>query len=216
MKASFPSGVDYEITIDNTTFIKTSINAVYHTIFEAVLLVVFVILLFLQSWRAAVIPLTAIPVSLIGTFGFMDMFGFSVNNISLFGIVLAIGIVVDNAIVIVENVERNMKLGMDVREATRQTMSHVQNALVAITLVLSAVFVPTAFVEGISGQFYKQFALTIATSTIISGVVSLTLSPALCVLLIKNANERPDFLTRAINFCFGWFFRAFNLSLIHI
>ena len=210
MKASFPSGVDYEITIDNTTFIKTSINAVYHTIFEAVLLVVFVILLFLQSWRAAVIPLTAIPVSLIGTFGFMDMFGFSVNNISLFGIMLAIGIVVDNAIVIVENVERNMKLGMDVREATRQTMSHVQNALVAITLVLSAVFVPTAFVEGISGQFYKQFALTIATSTIISGVVSLTLSPALCVLLIKNANERPDFLTRAINFCFGWFFRAFN------
>lgn len=210
MKASFPSGVDYEITIDNTTFIKTSINAVYHTIFEAVQLVVFVILLFLQSWRAAVIPLTAIPVSLIGTFGFMDMFGFSVNNISFFGIVLAIGIVVDNAIVIVENVERNMKLGMDVREATRQTMSHVHNALVAITLVLSAVFVPTAFVEGISGQFYKQFALTIATSTIISGVVSLTLSPALCVLLIKNANERPDFLTRAINFCFGWFFRAFN------
>ena len=140
-------------------------------------LVVFVILLFLQSWRAAVIPLTAIPVALIGMFGFMDMFGFSVNNISLFGIVLAIGIVVDNAIVIVENVERNMKLGMDVREATRQTMSHVQNALVAITLVLSAVFVPTAFVEGISGQFYKQFALTIVTSTIISGVVSLTLSP---------------------------------------
>lgn len=142
----------------------------------------------------------------------MDMFGFSVNNISLFGIVLAIGIVVDNAIVIVENVERNMKLGMDVREATRQTMSHVQNALIAITLVLSAVFVPTAFVEGISGQFYKQFALTIATSTIISGVVSLTLSPALCVLLIKNPSERPDFLTRAINLCFGWFFRAFNTA----
>ncbi len=210
MKKDFPSGVDYEITIDNTTFIKTSINAVYHTIFEAVLLVVFVILLFLQSWRAAVIPLTAIPVSLIGTFGFMDMFGFSVNNISLFGIVLAIGIVVDNAIVIVENVERNMKLGMDVREATRQTMSHVQNALIAITLVLSAVFVPTAFVEGISGQFYKQFALTIATSTIISGVVSLTLSPALCVLLIKDKGQRPDLLTRAINFCFGWFFNAFN------
>ena len=212
MKKSFPSGVDYEITIDNTTFIRTSINAVYHTIFEAVLLVVFVILLFLQSWRAAVIPLTAIPVSLIGTFGFMDMIGFSVNNISLFGIVLAIGIVVDNAIVIVENVERNMKAGMDVREATRQTMSHVQNALIAITLVLSAVFVPTAFVEGISGQFYKQFALTIATSTIISGVVSLTLSPALCVLLIKNPSERPDLLTRAINLCFGWFFRAFNAS----
>lgn len=119
MKAEFPSGVDYEVTIDNTTFIRTSVNAVYHTIFEAVILVVFVILLFLQSWRAAVIPLTAIPVSLIGTFGFMDMFGFSINNISLFGIVLAIGIVVDNAIVIVENVERNMKLGMSVKEATR-------------------------------------------------------------------------------------------------
>lgn len=207
MKAEFPSGVDYEVTIDNTTFIRTSVNAVYHTIFEAVVLVVFVILLFLQSWRAAVIPLTAIPVSLIGTFGFMDMFGFSINNISLFGIVLAIGIVVDNAIVIVENVERNMKLGMSVKEATRQTMSHVQNALIAITLVLSAVFVPTAFVEGISGQFYKQFALTIAVSTVISGVVSLTLSPALCVQLLRAQNQKQDWLTRMLNFCFGWFFR---------
>lgn len=207
MKAEFPSGVDYEVTIDNTTFIRTSVNAVYHTIFEAVILVVFVILLFLQSWRAAVIPLTAIPVSLIGTFGFMDMFGFSINNISLFGIVLAIGIVVDNAIVIVENVERNMKLGMSVKEATRQTMSHVQNALIAITLVLSAVFVPTAFVEGISGQFYKQFALTIAVSTVISGVVSLTLSPALCVQLLRAQNQKQDWLTRLLNFCFGWFFR---------
>lgn len=207
MKAEFPSGVDYEVTIDNTTFIRTSVNAVYHTIFEAVVLVVFVILLFLQSWRAAVIPLTAIPVSLIGTFGFMDMFGFSINNISLFGIVLAIGIVVDNAIVIVENVERNMKLGMSVKEATRQTMSHVQNALIAITLVLSAVFVPTAFVEGISGQFYKQFALTIAVSTVISGVVSLTLSPALCVQLLRAQNQKQDWLTRLLNFCFGWFFR---------
>lgn len=207
MKAEFPSGVDYEVTIDNTTFIRTSVNAVYHTIFEAVILVVFVILLFLQSWRAAVIPLTAIPVSPIGTFGFMDMFGFSINNISLFGIVLAIGIVVDNAIVIVENVERNMKLGMSVKEATRQTMSHVQNALIAITLVLSAVFVPTAFVEGISGQFYKQFALTIAVSTVISGVVSLTLSPALCVQLLRAQNQKQDWLTRLLNFCFGWFFR---------
>lgn len=212
MKAEFPSGVDYEVTIDNTTFIRTSVNAVYHTIFEAVILVVFVILLFLQSWRAAVIPLTAIPVSLIGTFGFMDMFGFSINNISLFGIVLAIGIVVDNAIVIVENVERNMKLGMSVKEATRQTMSHVQNALIAITLVLSAVFVPTAFVEGISGQFYKQFALTIAVSTVISGVVSLTLSPALCVQLLRSEGQKQDWLTRMLNFCFGWFFRWFNRS----
>lgn len=210
MKAGFPAGVDYEITIDNTLFIKSSVNAVYHTIFEAVLLVVFVILLFLQNWRSALIPLTAIPVSLIGTFGFMDFAGFSVNNISLFGIVLAIGIVVDNAIVIVENVERNMKLGMDVKTATKDTMDHVQNALVAITLVLSAVFVPTAFVEGISGQFYKQFALTIAVSTILSGVVSLTLSPALCVLLIKEANQKADFLTRAMNFLFGRFFSAFN------
>lgn len=210
MKAGFPAGVDYEITIDNTLFIKSSVNAVYHTIFEAVLLVVFVILLFLQNWRSALIPLTAIPVSLIGTFGFMDLVGFSINNISLFGIVLAIGIVVDNAIVIVENVERNMKLGMDVKTATKDTMDHVQNALVAITLVLSAVFVPTAFVEGISGQFYKQFALTIAVSTILSGVVSLTLSPALCVLLIKEANQKADLLTRAMNFLFGRFFSAFN------
>ena len=170
MKKGFPTGVDYEVTIDNTLFIRSSVNAVYHTIFEAVLLVVFVIILFLQNWRSALIPLTAIPVSLIGTFGFMDLFGFSINNISLFGIVLAIGIVVDNAIVIVENVERNMKLGMDVRKATRDTMDHVQNALVAITLVLGAVFMPTAFVEGISGQFYKQFALTIAVSTILSGL----------------------------------------------
>lgn len=143
MKANFPAGVDYEITIDNTLFIKSSVNAVYHTIFEAVLLVVFVILLFLQNWRSSLIPLTAIPVSLIGTFGFMDLFGFSINNISLFGIALAMGIVVDNAIVIVENVERNMKLGMDVKKATKDTMDHVQNALIAITLVLSAVFVPT-------------------------------------------------------------------------
>ena len=210
MKAGFPAGVDYEVTIDNTLFIRASVNAVYHTIFEAVLLVVFAILLFLQNWRSTLIPLTAIPVSLIGIFGFMDFAGFSVNNISLFGIVLAIGIVVDNAIVIVEKVERNMKLGMDVKTATKDTVDHVQNALVAITLVLSAVFVPTAFVEAISGQFYKQFALTIAVSTILSGVVSLTLSPALCVLLIKEANQKADFLTRAMNFLFGRFFSAFN------
>lgn len=212
MKKSFPAGVDYEVTIDNTLFIKSSVNAVYHTIFEAVLLVVFVILLFLQNWRSALIPLTAIPVSLIGTFGFMDLFGFSINNISLFGIVLAIGIVVDNAIVIVENVERNMKLGMSVKKATQDTMSHVQNALIAITLVLSAVFIPTAFVEGISGQFYKQFALTIAVSTILSGVVSLTLSPALCVLLIKENGAKPDILTRILNFLFGRVFSIFNRS----
>lgn len=212
MKKSFPAGVDYEVTIDNTLFIKSSVNAVYHTIFEAVLLVVFVILLFLQNWRSALIPLTAIPVSLIGTFGFMDLFGFSINNISLFGIVLAIGIVVDNAIVIVENVERNMKLGMSVKKATQDTMSHVQNALIAITLVLSAVFIPTAFVEGISGQFYKQFALTIAVSTILSGVVSLTLSPALCVLLIKENGAKPDIPTRILNFLFGKIFSLFNRS----
>lgn len=154
-----------------------------------------------------------------GNSGFFDwnfrLYGFvrvSINNISLFGIVLAIGIVVDNAIVIVENVERNMKLGMDVRKATRDTMDHVQNALVAITLVLGAVFMPTAFVEGISGQFYKQFALTIAVSTILSGVVSLTLSPALCVLLIKEQGEKPDMLTRIINLLFGKIFAVFNRS----
>lgn len=209
MKRDFPVGVDYNISLDNTEYIQQSIDAVYHTIFEAVLLVVLVMMVFLQNWRAAIIPIFAIPVSLVGTFFFMMLFGFSINNLSLFGLVLAIGIVVDDAIVVVENVERNMRDGLDAREATKKAMSQVQGALIAIAFVLSAVFVPTAFIEGISGQFYRQFALTIAASTIISAVVSLTLSPALCAIFMKR-REREDLFTRVWNFCFGWFFRGFN------
>ena len=209
MKKEFPVGVDYDISLDNTEYISNSINAVYHTIYEAILLVVLVMMVFLQNWRAAVIPIFAIPVSLVGTFFFMLLFGFSINNLSLFGLVLAIGIVVDDAIVVVENVERNMRDGLDAREATKKAMSQVQGALIAIAFVLSAVFVPTAFIDGISGQFYRQFALTIAASTIISAVVSLTLSPALCAILMKK-REREDWFTRLWNFCFGWFFRGFN------
>lgn len=210
MKKDFPSGVDYVIGMDVTTYISESIKAVYHTIFEAIILVVLVVMIFLQNWRAAIIPLFAIPVSLIGTFATMYAFGFSLNNLSLFGLVLAIGIVVDDAIVVVENVERNMRDGLPVREATKKAMTQVQGALIAIVLVLSAVFVPTAFIEGISGQFYRQFALTIAASTIFSGLVSLTLSPALCALFLKSHDEKPDFFTRIWNGLFGWFFNGFN------
>ena len=210
MKKDFPSGVDYIVGFDMTTFTTESINAVYHTIFEAIILVVLVVMVFLQNWRAAVIPLFVIPVSLIGTFAAMFAFGFSLNNLSLFGLVLAIGIVVDDAIVVVENVERNMRDGLCVKEATKKAMTQVQGALIAIVLVLSAVFVPTAFISGISGQFYKQFAITIAASTIFSGLVSLTLTPALCALLLKDESEKKDWFTRLWNFLFGWFFRGFN------
>ena len=209
MRETFPAGVDYKVTVDNTEYIRSSISAVYHTILEAVVLVVIVMMVFLQNWKASVIPLFAIPVSLIGTFAFMSLFGFSINNLSLFGLVLAIGIVVDDAIVVVENVERNMKEGLDASAATKKAMTQVQGALIAIVLVLSSVFIPTAFVEGISGQFYRQFALTIAVSTILSGVVSLTLSPALCALFLRASNKK-DFFTRVWEFLFGWFFRGFN------
>ena len=209
IKKDFPVGVDYKVTLDNTEYIRSSVKAVYSTIFEAVLLVVFVMMLFLQNWRAAVIPLFAIPVSLIGTFFFMELFGFSINNLSLFGLVLAIGIVVDDAIVVVENVERNMKEGLGAKEATKKAMTQVQGALIAIVLVLSSVFIPTAFIEGISGQFYRQFALTIAVSTILSGVVSLTLSPALCAIMLRHG-DNPDLFTKILNATTGWFFKGFN------
>lgn len=209
MRKNFPPGVDYHVAVDNTTYIRSSVNAVYHTIFEAVALVVIVMMVFLQNWRAAVIPLFAIPVSLIGTFALMSVFGFSINNLSLFGLVLAIGIVVDDAIVVVENVERNMREGLSPKEATKRAMTQVQGALIAIVLVLSSVFIPTAFIEGISGQFYRQFALTIAVSTILSGIVSLTLSPALCAIMLRH-NENPDLFTKIWNFLFGWFFNGFN------
>src|SRR6185369_12743490 len=170
----------------------------------------FVVVLFLQTWRAAIIPIVAIPVSLIGTFFLMALFGFSLNNLSLFGLVLAIGIVVDDAIVVVENVERNMAKGLDPREAAYRTMEEVGTALIAIALVLTAVFVPSAFITGISGQFYRQFALTIAGATIISLIVSLTLSPALCALLLKPHHEMES--KSWLMWPLRTFFRIFNWS----
>ncbi|CAH1667206.1 MAG: efflux RND transporter permease subunit [Chelatococcus sp.] len=185
LKKDFPKGMDYAIVYNPTNYIQASVNEVYKTLFEAVVLVVIVVLVFLQSWRTAIIPIIAIPVSLIGTFAMMAAFGFSLNTLTLFGLVLAIGIVVDDAIVVVENVERNISLGLSPRDAAHRTMDEVGSALIAIALVLSAVFIPTAFIPGISGRFYQQFALTIAASTIISAFNSLTLSPALCALLLK-------------------------------
>ena len=203
----FPPGIKHAIIYNPTEFIQQSVDAVQDTILEAIALVVVVIVLFLQTWRAAIIPLVAIPVSLVGTFFFMAMFGFTLNNLSLFGLVLAIGIVVDDAIVVVENVERNIAAGLSPREAAIRSMDEVGAALIAIALVLSAVFVPSAFISGISGQFYRQFALTIAGATIISLIVSLTLSPALCALLLKPHDHRPPhWWERPIR----GFFRGFN------
>jgi hydrophobe/amphiphile efflux-1 (HAE1) family protein len=192
LSKDFPEGLKYTIVYNPTEFIQQSVDAVVETIGEAVILVVLVVILFLQTWRAAVIPIIAIPVSLIGTFFVMAIFGFSLNNLSLFGLVLAIGIVVDDAIVVVENVERNIAAGLSPRDAARKSMDEVGSALIAIALVLCAVFVPAAFITGISGQFYRQFALTIAGATVISLIVSLTLSPALCALLLKrHTNHAP-------------------------
>ncbi len=204
----FPQGIKYTIIYDPTQFIRQSVDAVVQTILEAMALVVLVVLLFLQTWRAAIIPILAIPISLIGTFFVMSLFGFTLNNLSLFGLVLAIGIVVDDAIVVVENVERNIDSGLPPPEAARKSMDEVGYALVAIALVLTAVFVPSAFITGISGQFYRQFALTIAGSTIISLIVSLTLSPALCALLLKgrDARQRQHWWGAP----FRAFFRMFN------
>jgi len=210
MEKDFPDGLDYDIVYDPTQFIDKSIEAVLKTLLEAVLLVVLVMIIFLQSWRAAIIPVIAIPVSLIGTFAVMQVFGFSINNLTLFGLVLAIGIVVDDAIVVVENIERNLEDGLAPREAAQRSMTEVSGAIFATSLVLLAVFVPTSFLSGISGQFYKQFALTIATSTIISALVSLTLSPALGVLLLKPKQAKQDFVSRILNFLFSWFFKIFN------
>src|SRR4051794_7731258 len=178
-------GIDYRIVYDTTVFIEESVKSVFHTLFEAIILVFIVVLVFLQNWRATIIPMIAVPVSLIGTFAVMALLGFSLNNLSLFGLVLAIGIVVDDAIVVVENVERHLSLGLDPRAASFKAMEEVTGPVIAIALVLSAVFIPTAFITGISGQFYKQFALTIAASTVISAFNSLTMSPALCAILLK-------------------------------
>ncbi len=210
LSRSFPKGLEYTIVYDPTQFIEQSVEAVIHTLFEAVLLVLIVVLVFLQTWRATIIPLLAVPVSLIGTFAVMAVFGFSLNNLSLFGLVLAIGIVVDDAIVVVEAVEHNIEEGMQPKEATRKAMDQVGGAVVAIAVVLSAVFIPTAFITGITGQFYRQFALTIAVSTLISAFNSLTLSPALAGLLLQPRNAKKDILTRTLDLFLGWFFRLFN------
>ncbi len=206
----FPEGIAYRIVYNPTVFVKESITEVIHTLFEAVLLVVVVILVFLQTWRASLIPLLAIPVSLIGTFAAMALFGFSLNMLSLFGLVLAIGIVVDDAIVVVENVERHIADGLSPLEATRKAMDEVTGAVIAIAFGLSAVFVPTAFLGGIAGQFYRQFALTIASATMLSAFNSLTLSPALCALLLPPHGAEPDAFQRLWNRVLGGFFGVFN------
>jgi len=210
LKKNFPQGLDYRVIYDTTVFARESISAVVVTLFEAVLLVVVVVIVFLQSWRASIIPLLAVPVSLIGTFAVMQAFGISLNNLSLFGLVLAIGIVVDDAIVVVENVERNIALGLAPVEATKRAMNEVSGPVVAVALVLCAVFVPTAFIGGITGQFYKQFALTIAVSTVISAFNSLTLSPALAAILLKSHQARKDWFAALMDRALGWFFRLFN------
>ncbi len=210
LKVRFPSGVDYGIVYDTTPFTRESIKTVIHTLFEAFILVAIVVMLFLQNWRTTLIPLIAVPVSLVGTFAVMALLGFSLNNLSLFGLVLAIGIVVDDAIVVVENVERWIEHGLSPKEAAYKSMEEVTVAVIAIAFGLSAVFIPTAFVSGITGQFYRQFALTIATSTLISAFNSLTLSPALAAILLKPHSAKKDILTRLINFTLGWFFKLFN------
>jgi hydrophobe/amphiphile efflux-1 (HAE1) family protein len=215
LRKSFPSGVDYKDIYDPTTFVSQSIHEIVVTIFIAIALVVGVVYLFLQNWRATIVPVIAIPVSLVGTFTILAALGASINNLSLFGLVLAVGIVVDDDIVVVENIERNMELGMSPREAAHQTMDEVSAALIAIALTLCAVFVPVAFISGISGLFFRQFAITIAASTVISCFVSLTLSPALCAILLKphklgDAPKGPAGLASFINPFFDYFNRAFE------
>ena len=212
LKETFPAGVDYEIVYDTTPFISESIAEVFKSLRDAVVLVAIVVLLFLQSWRAAIIPLIAVPVAIVGTFAVMAGIGFSINNLSLFGLVLAIGIVVDDAIVVVEAVEHKLEHGSTPREAAREAMTEVTGPIIAISLVLMCVFIPCVFITGITGQFFRQFAITIAASTFFSAINSLTLSPALAALLLKPKAEQRDPLTRLINFCLGWFFNLFNLG----
>jgi multidrug efflux pump len=214
LKRNMPEGMEYDIVYDPTQFVRASIEAVVHTLLEAIALVVVVVVLFLQTWRASIIPLLAVPVSVVGTFAAMYVLGFSINALSLFGLVLAIGIVVDDAIVVVENVERNIERGLSPREATYQAMREVSGPIVAIALVLIAVFVPLAFITGLTGQFYRQFALTIAISTVISAINSLTLSPALAALLLKGHEAPKDILTRLMDRTLGWLFRGFNFVFL--
>ena len=207
---NFPQGVQYQIVYDPTVNVRDGIREVVKTLFEAILLVVLVVVLFLQTWRASIIPLVAVPVSIVGTFAILLMFGFSINTLSLFGLVLAIGIVVDDAIVVVENVERNIEAGLSPRDAAHKAMDEVSRPIIAIGLVLCAVFVPVAFLSGLTGEFYRQFALTIAFSTVISAINSLTLSPALSAILLKPHGAPPDRLTRWLERGLGWLFRPFN------
>jgi hydrophobe/amphiphile efflux-1 (HAE1) family protein len=210
LKKNFPEGVEYRIVYDPTINVRDGIREVVKTLFEAILLVVFVVVLFLQTWRASIIPLVAVPISIVGTFAILLGFGFSINTLSLFGLVLAIGIVVDDAIVVVENVERNIEAGLSPRDASYKAMEEVSGPIIAIALVLCAVFVPVAFLSGLTGEFYRQFALTIAFSTVISAVNSLTLSPALSAILLKSREAPPDRLTRLLDRSLGWLFRPFN------
>jgi hydrophobe/amphiphile efflux-1 (HAE1) family protein len=210
LKKDFPAGLDYRIAYDPTQFVRQSIEAVLHTLLEAIALVVIVVIVFLQTWRASLIPLVAVPVSIIGTFAVLMAFGFSINTLSLFGLVLAIGIVVDDAIVVVENVERHIAKGESPKEAARMAMREVSRPIIAITLVLVAVFGPVAFISGLTGEFYRQFALTIAISTVISAFNSLTLSPALAAVLLKPHGARPDLFARWMEQILGRFFRRFN------
>lgn len=206
----FPDDVEYEIIYDPTVFVKHSIEAVIHTLLEAVLLVVLVVIVFLQTWRASIIPLLAVPVSIVGAFAFMLALGFSINVLTLFGLILSVGIVVDDAIVVVENVERNIEEGKSPRDATIQAMKEVTGPIIATFLVVAAVFVPIAFISGLTGMFYRQFALTITIATGISAINSLTLSPAICALLLKPADAPKDRIMKVMDFFFGWFFRLFN------
>ncbi len=210
LSASFPEGVTYRIVWDPTVFVRESIRAVGQTLIEAVFLVVLVVILFLQTWRASIIPLIAVPVSIVGTFAWLYLLGYSVNTLTLFGLVLAVGIVVDDAIVVVENVERNIEEGLSPLAAAHQAMKEVSGPIIAIALVLCAVFVPMAFLSGVTGEFYKQFAVTIAISTVISAINSLTLSPALAAKLLKRHDAPKDALTRLLERMLGWLFRPFN------
>jgi hydrophobe/amphiphile efflux-1 (HAE1) family protein len=210
MARNFPDGMEYRVIYDPTNFVRHSIKAVVETLVEALILVVLVVVLFLQSWRASIIPLAAVPVSIVGTFAVLWMAGFSINTLSLFGLVLAIGIVVDDAIVVVENVERNIANGLSPRDATYRAMDEVSGPIIAIALVLTAVFIPIAFLGGLAGEFYRQFAVTIAISTLISAFNSLTLSPALAAALLRPHDAKPDFATRIIDRSAGWIFRPFN------
>ena len=210
LETDFPQGLTWEVAYDPTVFVSTSIHAVIMTLLEAVALVVLVVILFLQTWRASLIPLLAVPVSIVGTFGVLLLLGFSINTLTLFAMVLAIGIVVDDAIVVVENVERNIEEGLAPLAAAHQAMREVSGPIVAIGLVLCAVFVPMAFLDGITGEFYRQFAMTIAIATVISAINSLTLSPALAATLLKPHGAAPDLPARVISRLFGWIFRPFN------